>query len=243
MCGRFTLTTAIDELQTRFGFVMDGPPPPPRYNIAPTQPVLAVRPGGGARGRGRRGAMLRWGLLPPWAGDGRGGGGSPMINAAAETAAAKPAFRAAFRRRRCLVLTDGFYEWRRRGPQRTPFYFRQKSGEPMAFAGLWASGPPTPQGERTLSCAILTTAANQLLAPVHHRMPVILPSDAADLWLDPQTESPDVLAPLLLPAPPEYLESREVSPLVNSVRNDGPECIAAARLAPEAPYREVPLFS
>lgn len=241
MCGRFTLTTAVDELQTRFGFVMGGPPPPPRYNIAPTQPVLAVLPGGDARGGGRRGAMLRWGLLPPWAGDGRGG--SPMINAAAETAAVKPAFRAAFRRRRCLVLADGFYEWRRRGPQRTPFYFRQKSGEPMAFAGLWESRPPSPRGEPTLSCAILTTAANPLLASVHHRMPVILPPEAADLWLDPQTESPDALAPLLVPAPPEYLESLAVSPLVNSVRNDGPECIAAARLAPEAPPREVPLFS
>lgn len=239
MCGRFTLTTAIDELQTRFGFVMDGPPPPPRYNIAPTQPVLAVRPGGGARGGGRRGAMLRWGLILPWASEGRGG--RPPINAAAETAAVKPAFRAAFRRRRCLVLADGFYEWQRRGPQRTPFYFRHASGEPMAFAGLWESRPS--QGEPTLSCAILTTAANPLLAPVHHRMPVILPPDAAELWLDPRAESPDVLVPLLLPAPPEYLESWPVSPLVNSVRNDGPECIAAARLSPDAPPREVPLFS
>lgn len=236
MCGRFTLTTAIDELQTRFGFVMDGPPPPPRYNIAPTQPVLAVLPGRDSR----RGAMLRWGLIPPWAGDIRIG--NNMINAAAETAAVKPAFRAAFRRRRCLVLADGFYEWRRRGQQRTPFYFRRKSGGPMAFAGLWESGPPPP-GERTLSCAILTTAANSLLAPVHHRMPVILPPEAAERWLDPRAESPDALAPLLLPAPPEYLESWEVSSMVNSVGHDGPGCIAAARLSPDAPPREVPLFS
>ncbi len=231
MCGRFTLTTGISELQGRFGFVMDGAAPEPRYNIAPTQPVLAVVNDGV-----RRGEMMRWGLVPPWAKDLRIG--SRMINAVSETAADKPAFRNAFQRRRCLVLADGFFEWRREGKQRTPLYFFQKSGQPMAFAGLWESWQP-PGGEPVRSCAILTTAANEFMAPVHHRMPVILSAETEPLWLDPLTESPDILEPLLVPAPPEFLEAREVSPMVNNVRNEGPGCIAAA----PPPPREVRLFS
>ena len=231
MCGRYSLTSNISELQGRFGFVMDAPAPSPRYNIAPTQSVLAVVNDGQ-----RRGAMMRWGLVPSWAKDVKVG--AKMINAVSETAAAKPAFRSAFRRRRCLVLADGFYEWRREGKQRVPMYFSQKSGEPMAFAGLWESWQ-SPGGELIRSCAILTTAANELMAPVHHRMPVILSAETEPLWLDPMTETPDTLEPLLLPAPPELLDVREVSPKVNNVRNDGPDCIAAAAPRPE----EVRLFS
>ena len=230
MCGRFTLTTGISGLQGRFGFVMDAAAEP-RYNIAPTQPVLAVVNDGV-----RRGEMMRWGLVPPWAKDIRIG--SRMINAVSETAAAKPAFRNAFQRRRCLVLADGFFEWRREGKQRTPLYFFQKLGQPMAFAGLWESWQP-PGGAPVRSCAILTTAANEFMAPVHHRMPVILSAETEPLWLDPLTESPDILEPLLIPAPPEFLEAREVSPMVNSVRSEGPGCIAAA----PPPPREVRLFS
>ena len=168
-----------------------------------------------------------------------------MINAVSETAAAKPAFRSAFRRRRCLVLADGFFEWRgaaqpernkRDGRERGPIYFFQKSGGPMAFAGLWETWQ-SPAGERIHSCAILTTAANEVVAPVHHRMPVILSAETEPLWLDPLTETPDALQPLLIPAPPESLEAREVSPMVNNIRSDGPGCIAAA------PPQEVPLFS
>ena len=231
MCGRYVLISNISELQGRFGFVMDSPAPLPRYNIAPTQSVLAVVNDGQ-----RRGEMMRWGLVPSWAKDVKVG--AKMINAVGETSAAKPAFRSAFRRRRCLVLADGFFEWRREGKQRVPMYFRQKSGEPMAFAGLWESWQ-SPGGERIRSCAILTTAANELMAPVHHRMPVILSAETEPLWLDPMTETPDTLEPLLLPAPPELLEAREVSPTVNNVRNDGPDCIAAAMPSPQ----EVRLFS
>lgn len=230
MCGRYTLFTNISELQERFGFVLDAPGPEPRYNIAPTQQALAVVSDGW-----RRGGMMRWGLVPPWAGDVRVG--SRMINAMSETAAVKPAFRAAFRRRRCLVLADGFFEWRRAGKERTPVYFSRKSGGPMAFAGLWESWQ-SPTGERIRSCAILTTAANELIAPLHHRMPVILSAETEPLWLDPLTETPDTLEPLLMPAPPDLLDAREVSPLVNNVRSDGPGCIAAA-----APSAEVRLFS
>ncbi len=240
MCGRYTLITGISELQRRFGFMMDSPPQQPRYNIAPTQQVLAVVNDGE-----RRGEMMRWGLVPSWAKDVKIG--SRMINAVGETAATKPAFRSAFRRRRCLVLADGFYEWRRpagpernkgNGKQRTPMYFFQKSGEPMAFAGLWETWR-SPKGETIRSCAILTTAANEFMAQVHHRMPVILSAETEPLWLDPLTETPDTLAPLILPAPPELLDIREVSSTVNNVRNDTSVCIAAA----QPPPQEVRLFS
>ena len=230
MCGRYALISNISELQGRFGFVLDGPAPEPRYNIAPTQSVLTVVNDGE-----RRGEMMRWGLVPSWAKDIKIG--SRMINAVSETAAAKPAFRSAFRRRRCLVLADGFYEWRREGKQRMPMYFFQKSGEPMAFAGLWESWQ-SPEGEHIRSCAILTTAANEFMAQVHHRMPVILSEETEPLWLDPFTETPDTLEPLLIPAPPELLDVREVSPTVNNVRNDNPGCIA-----PAASPQEVRLFS
>ena len=230
MCGRYTLVSNISELQGRFGFVMDSPPPQPRYNIAPTQQVLAVVNDGQ-----RRGEMMRWGLVPSWAKDIKIG--NRMINAVGETAATKPAFRSAFRQRRCLVLADGFYEWRREGKQRTPMYFFQKSGEPMAFAGLWENWH-SPEGEWVRSCAILTTASNSVIEPIHNRMPVILSAETEPLWLDPLTKTPANLEPLLLPAPPELLEVCEVSPAVNNVRNDSPGCIA-----PATSSEEVRLFS
>ena len=230
MCGRYSLTSNISELQGRFGFVMDSPAPLPRYNIAPTQPVLAVVNDGQ-----RRGELMRWGLVPSWAKDVKIG--SRMINAVSETAASKPAFRSAFRRRRCLVLADGFYEWRREGKQRVPMYFTQKSGEPMALAGLWENWK-SPEGEWVRSCTILTTAANSFVRPIHDRMPVILSAETEPLWLDPLTEEPGTLEPLLLPAPVELLEVREVSTTVNNARSEGPECIS-----PPAPPEEVRLFS
>ena len=245
MCGRYTLISNISELQGRFGFVMDGPAPAPRYNIAPTQSVLAVVNDGQ-----RRGEMMRWGLVPSWAKDIKIG--ARMINAVSETAASKPAFRSAFRRRRCLVLADGFYEWRpapnkqarnnQEGKKRVPIYFSQKSGEPMAFAGLWESWQ-SPTGEHIRSCAILTTAANEFMAQIHRRMPVILSAETEPLWLDPLTETPANLEPLLIPAPAELLDAREVSPMVNNVRNDGPDCIADAPKEHDTGPAEVRLFS
>ncbi len=230
MCGRYTLISNISELQARFGFEMASPAPEPRYNIAPTQQALTVTNDGA-----RRGEMMRWGLVPPWAKDVKIG--SRMINAVSETAAAKPAFRSAFRRRRCLVLANGYYEWRREGKGRTPWYFSQKSGEPMAFAGLWESWQ-SPDGGWIRSCVILTTSANSLVEPVHNRMPVILSAETEPLWVDPLTETPATLEPLLLPAPPELLDVWEVSPAVNSVRNDNPACID-----PAVSPKEVRLFS
>ena len=189
----------------------------PRYNIAPTQSVLAVVNEGS-----RRGEFMRWGLVPSWAKDIKVG--NRMINAVSETAATKPAFRSAFRRRRCLVLADGFFEWRREGKKRVPLYFTQKSGESMAFAGLWENWQ-SPEGDWIRSCTILTTAANSFIEPVHNRMPVILSAETEPLWLDPMTETPANLEPLLLPAPPELLTVREVSPVVNNARSEGPDCV------------------
>ena len=230
MCGRYTLISNISELQGRFGFVMEPADIRPRYNIAPTQQVLTVVNDGE-----RRGELMRWGLVPSWAKDIKIG--SRMINAVSETAATKPAFRSAFRRRRCLVLADGFFEWRREGKQRFPMYFTQKTGEPMAFAGLWENWK-SPEGEWVRSCSILTTAANDFIEPIHNRMPVILSAETEPLWLDPLTETPDTLQPLLLPAPSELLQVQEVSPTVNNVRNDNPGCVA-----PLTPPEEVRLFS
>ena len=230
MCGRFTLISNISELQLRFGFAMEEPELRPRYNIAPTQQVLTVVNDGE-----RRGEMMRWGLVPSWAKDVKIG--SRMINAVSETAATKPAFRSAFRRRRCLVLADGFFEWRREGKQRIPLYITQKSDEPMALAGLWENWQ-SPHGEWIRSCTILTTTPNSFIEPIHNRMPVILSAETEPLWLDPLTEAPDTLEPFLLPAPPELLDAREVSPTVNNVRNQGPDCIA-----PITPPEEVRLFS
>ncbi len=225
MCGRFTLISSVADLQLRFGFAMDAsgidaPEVRPRYNIAPTQSVLVVVNDGT-----RRGEMMRWGLVPSWAKDIKIG--NRMINAVSETAATKPAFRSAFRRRRCLVLADGFFEWRREGKQRVPLYFTPQSGEPLAFAGLWENWQ-SPEGEWVRSCTILTTAANSFIEPVHDRMPVILSAETEPLWLDPMTETSETLEPLLLPAPPELLTVREVSPVVNNARSEGPDCIAPA---------------
>ena len=230
MCGRFTLISSVADLQLRFGFAMDPAEVASRYNIAPTQQVLAVVNEGE-----RRGEMMRWGLLPFWAKDVKIG--NRMINAVSETAANKPAFRSAFRRRRCLVLADGFFEWRKEGKKRVPLYFAQRSGEPMAFAGLWENWK-SPEDEWIRSCTILTTTANSFIEPVHNRMPVILSSETEPLWLDPMTETSASLEPLLVPAPPELLDVREVSPVVNNARSEGPDCIATV-----TPPEEVRLFS
>ena len=230
MCGRLTLISSVSDLQLKFGFAMEPADVRPRYNVAPTQQVLTVVNDGE-----RRGELMRWGLVPSWAKDVKIG--NRMINAVSETAATKPAFRSAFRRRRCLVLADGFFEWRKEGKQRIPLYFSQKSGEPMAFAGLWENWK-SPDDEWIRSCTILTTAANSFIEPVHNRMPVILSAETVPLWLDPLTETPDNLQPLLLPAPSEVLDVREVSSTVNNVRNDNPGCIDAV-----TPPEEVRLFN
>lgn len=219
MCGRFTLSKEVEELQGRFEFDTNGLSHPPSYNIAPTQMALAV-----TNGNGRRASRMRWGLIPPWAKS--TSGASRMINARAETVAERPAFRSAFRRRRCLVLADGYYEWQRNGKSRTPFRITIASGEPFAFAGLWETWRD-PTGEPVTSCAIITTSANNLLNPIHDRMPVILPRRLEALWLDHNVQDPGLLGSALVPYPDDVMRAYEVSPLVNSVRNNGPELAAS----------------
>ena len=165
---------------------------------------------------------MRWGLIPSWAKD--MSIGSRMINARAETVGEKPSFRNALRRRRCLVLADGFYEWQKLGKQKRPMRIVMQSGEPFAFAGLWETWRD-PQGDVIPSCTIITTSANDTLGPIHDRMPVILPRDLEDLWLDNSVDDPDALTSVLTPYDDDAMEAYEVSPLVNSARNDGPEVV------------------
>ncbi len=221
MCGRFTLTIDLNDVVKAMPWLVlpDGLDQlAARYNIAPTQPV-AVVPNSGER----RLDFFVWGLIPSWADDPKIG--NRMINARAETLAEKPSFRAAYRRRRCLVLADGFYEWRKEPDgSKTPMYVRMRSGAPFAFAGLWESWD-SPLGDQILSCTIITTMPNDLLSTIHNRMPVILPAWAYDAWLDPAERSPEELAPLLKPYPAEEMEAYPVSTLVNNPANDLPQCV------------------
>ncbi len=216
MCGRYSLIASIAELGERFGFNGADAAYSPSYNVAPTQGVLTVV----AENEARRAVRMRWGLIPSWARE--ASIGSRMINARAETVAEKPSFRTALRRRRCLVLADGFYEWRRTSAGKRPMRITNASGEPFAFAGLWDTWRD-PQDETVTSCTIITTRANDLLRPIHDRMPVILQRDQEDLWLDHDVREPDALHEVLIPHSPGAMKAYEVSTLVNSPANDGPE--------------------
>ncbi len=224
MCGRYTLTSNLNDLQGRFGFEDRGLVHQPRYNIAPAQSVLAVVNEGRLQAE-----FMRWGLIPYWAKD--AGIGARMINARAETVAERPAYRRALQRRRCLILADGFYEWRKEGPRKIPMRITLKSGQPFAFAGLWESWK-NPEGLWVKSCTIITTEPNEVMAPIHNRMPVILRRDAESLWVDPKAEDLTALVGLLAPYPAEDMETYQVSTAVNSPRINVPECIA--RISPTA---------
>ena len=217
MCGRYSLVADLGELARRFEFDGDWLTFESAYNIAPTQDVLTV-----VGGETRRGGFMRWGLVPWWAKD--LSIGSRMINARAETVAERPAFREALRHRRCLVLADGFYEWQRAGNARRPMRVVMRSGEPFAFAGLWSVWKDQ-DGKRVASCAIITTTTNDLLRPVHDRMPVVLPRDMEEFWLDSAINDPEVLSSVLTPHPNDAMKVYEVSDLVNSAANDSPEVI------------------
>jgi putative SOS response-associated peptidase YedK len=221
MCGRFALTADTDMLALRFSFASEKLVHGPRYNIAPGQEVPTV-----VNGAGRRAELMLWGLIPPWAKE--AAAGYHLINARAETAAEKPTFRSAFRNRRCLILADGFYEWRRNGKQKTPIFISLRSREPFAFAGLWESWK-SPSGEAIHSCSIITTTPNALMETIHDRMPVILPREAEPVWLDTSIENPSTLTHLLAPYPAAEMQAYPVHPMVNSPRNDNPACIVPAR--------------
>ena len=217
MCGRYSLIAGIGELQERFGFDGSELTHAPRYNVAPTQMALTV-----TNGSERRGSYMRWGLIPSWAKS--ASVGNRMINARAETVAEMPSFRTALQRRRCLVLADGFYEWQGKDSSRRPMRIVMASGEPFAFAGLWDAWRD-PKGEVVRSCAIITTSANELLSPIHDRMPVILPRELESLWLDHDIQDYAALAGILTPYPNDDMAVYEVSSLVNSPANDRPEMV------------------
>ena len=220
MCGRFTLFEADKILSKEFG-VSGVPPLSPRYNIAPSQPIAAVRTP--HTGGGRELALLRWGLIPSWSKD--PAIGNRLINARAETVQEKPSFLNAFRRHRCLIPTNGFYEWQRQERGKQPYFVRMRDERIFAFAGLWDRWE-SPDDGVIETCAILTTAANAVLAPIHDRMPVILPRTEYARWLDPALKDPDSLSPLLVPFPPEEMLAIPVSPRVNAPSTDDEKCIA-----------------
>ncbi len=227
MCGRYTLSTpgaAVAEL-----FELDTVPRlTPRYNVAPTQESAVVRLAGGRRSL----LCLRWGLVPYWAAE--PGIGNRMINARSESVADKPAFRSSFRRRRCLVPADGFFEWRRTPAGKQPYLIRLSDGRPFAFAGLWERWVPH-DGEPIESFTILTTRPNELAATVHDRMPVILPPRHHELWLDPLERRPERLTPVLRPFPAAEMQLFPVSEVVNKPANDTPECVAPLAGREEGP--------
>ena len=230
MCGRFVSASPPDEIAAYFDAEAPEALLEPSYNVAPTKDVYAVLADGGVR----HVDAFHWGLIPLWAKDAKIG--ARMINARADTLAQKSAFKSAFRKRRCLIPADGFYEWQKRGTEaggpgkakapKQPFFISRPDGEPYAFAGLWEvwRGPNRDQ-EPLRSCTIITTDPNDVMAEIHDRMPVILPESAWDTWLDRDIDDLDLLGKLLVPADPALTVARRISTEVNNVRNDGPQLL------------------
>jgi len=234
MCGRYVIISTPEAIRALFGY-SEQPNFPPRYNVAPTQPVPVVRLLDGKRSF----ALMRWGLLPSWVKEPKT---FPLlINARGESVLAKPAFRNAMRRRRCLIPTDGFYEWQagKPGGPKRPYFVRARRdaggvAPPLAFAGLYETWTG-PNGEELDTAAIVTTAANRTLAPLHDRMPVFVPREAFDLWLDCANVEADIAAALIRPAEDSLLEAYEISTAVNRVANDSEALIAPLSAAPAEP--------
>src|SRR5262245_19593153 len=227
MCARYTLRTPLAVLAKQFEFDLDEAVPNfgPLFDVPPTTDLPTVRL---RESRKRELTLLHWGLIPAWAKDTKLA--YSTINARADSVATKPAFRAAFKKRRCLILADGYYEWLRQGKAKLPYLYEVDGGQPFAFAGLWEAWRGA-EGSDSLpleSCSLITTDANELAAQVHNRMPVIL--DPADYgrWLDPNVQDPSELLPLLAPLPAERMTARPVSTFVNNVKNQGPQCVEPA---------------
>ena len=223
MCGRYTLKTSPVELQSELGIVIDAATQEsmrPRYNVSPTQRVAVVRNDGRNQVE-----LFRWGLIPSWAK--AASIGSKMINARAETLAEKPSFRVPLRKRRCIVLADGFFEWRVDGKRKQPMYIRLGSKKAFAIAGLWESwrDPSAPESDVIHTCTLITTTPNEFMSTLHDRMPVILPKERIAEWLAQDAKEPAELLPLLKSWEGEPLEAHPVSSLVNSPKSDRPECI------------------
>jgi putative SOS response-associated peptidase YedK len=221
MCGRFTLTATVDQLIDRFDieYFLEQENFQPSYNIAPTQSVLAVI----NNGRHNKMGFLRWGLIPPFAKD--ISIGNKMINARSETLLEKPSFRTAYKKKRCLIIADSFYEWKRLDEKRKiPMRIKLKSEELFAMAGLWENWK-SPEGKSIFSCTVITTAPNQLVCDIHDRMPVILRPEDEKIWLDPRISDTSLLEQLMVPHDENLMEVYEVSSLVNSPKNNSIELI------------------
>jgi len=217
MCGRFTLTANFEQLVTSFRLLKE-PQLPLRYNIAPTQDVAVIR----QVETHREFSWMHWGLIPSWAKDPKIG--ARMINARAETVAEKPSFRAAFKRRRCLIPATGFYEWKKLDEKhKQPYHIGMKHGDLFAFAGLWEHW--NSDGAEIESCTIITTEANELIKDIHDRMPVILPEEEYDRWLDPKNQDKDELTAILKPSASDEMKAYTVDRIVNNPRNEIPACI------------------
>lgn len=220
MCGRVTVRTSPQQLVQELG--LSGARASlerPRYNLSPTQ-LMPVVPNDGERMLD----VFRWGLIPSWAKD--ASIGNKLINARGETVAEKPSFRSALKRRRCLVVVDGWYEWKQTTKPKTPYLFHRKDGKPLTLAGLWEEWTAPDTGEVVRTCTIITTGPNALMAPIHDRMPVILTPEGRELWLRPEPQEAATLLPLLVPNADEPLDTYEVARVVNSPANDVPECAA-----------------
>ncbi|MCM3764552.1 SOS response-associated peptidase [Neobacillus niacini] len=221
MCGRFTLTASIDQILDRFDIqaFLDEENYAPSYNIAPSQSVLAIINDGKANRMG----FLKWGLIPPWAKD--PSIGYKMINARAETIAEKPSFRKAFQKKRCLIIADSFYEWKRHNDKtKTPMRIKLKYEDLFAMAGIWEQWK-SPEGKSVFSCSVITTTPNELMTEIHDRMPVILKPEDEKTWLNPAINDPKEMARFLVPLDHNLMEAYQVSPLVNSPKNNSIELI------------------
>jgi putative SOS response-associated peptidase YedK len=237
MCGRFVSASPPGEIARYFDAEAPEAALDPSYNVAPTNDVYVVLSDGSTR----RMAPMHWGLVPRWAKD--PSAGNRMINARAETLATKNAYKPAFRKRRCLLPADGFYEWKSVPGQKRkqPVFIHRADGEPLAFAGLWETwkDPSASEAERAAgggrlrSCTIITGEPNDTVRPVHDRMPMILPASAWDTWLDPEIDDLDMLGKLLVPAPASLLTLHPVSTEVNNVRNKGAELVAPVEAVPD----------
>lgn len=219
MCGRYALGLEAEELQEAFPDFIFPDQVQPRFNIAPSQPILTL-PNDGTN----KATFYSWGLVPSWAKD--PAIGHNLINARAETLGEKPAFRGAYKYHRCLIFSSGFFEWQAQPGTKgkLPYYIKMKSGKPFAFAGLWDTWQ-APDGSVMNSATIITTAPNELMAPIHTRMPVILPLDCYTQWIDPNPQPPSRFDSILSPYPAEEMEALPISRLVNSPDNDSPEVI------------------
>jgi putative SOS response-associated peptidase YedK len=222
MCGRITQNLTSEEIAELFGADDEVQSPGNRFNVAPTQNILAVV----ERDEHRFVTTYRWGLIPPWAENAKIG--VQMINARSETVADKPSFRTPFRKNRCIIPANAFYEWQRAGTTKVPHAIVRQDKRPLALAGLWTSWRDPATEEKVRSCTIITTTANQTLSSIHDRMPVILPDEVWDEWLDPANSDVPALQSLLVPSANDVVRAYRVSTLVNNVRNDSPELLVPA---------------